>query len=201
MWISQWPKTEYYPILYKLHHLSRNYGVHHGMFYATFTSFCLQHILNIVKRFILSPSFECHPAFSYCFLWIFMAGAAPLCVRCCIFCSADAVLFLLFQVIIALSEKHRSHIPYRNSMMTSVLRDSLGGNCMTTMIATLSLEKRNIDVCCFFFLELSVWVFIASWWSRVKFPGWVFIFSAGFGYAFMGKYPTEFTALGYLPTL
>lgn len=31
-------------------------------------------------------------------------------------------------------------------MMTSVLRDSLGGNCMTTMIATLSLEKRNIDV-------------------------------------------------------
>ncbi|XP_023383323.1 kinesin-like protein KIF6 isoform X3 [Pteropus vampyrus] len=49
------------------------------------------------------------------------------------------------QVIIALSEKHRLHIPYRNSMMTSVLRDSLGGNCMTTMIATLSLEKRNID--------------------------------------------------------
>ncbi|XP_073484853.1 kinesin-like protein KIF6 [Aquarana catesbeiana] len=30
-------------------------------------------------------------------------------------------------------------------MMTSVLRDSLGGNCMTTMIATLSMEKRNID--------------------------------------------------------
>ena len=28
-----------------------------------------------------------------------------------------------FQVIVALSEKSRSHIPYRNSMMTSVLRD------------------------------------------------------------------------------
>ncbi|XP_077198041.1 kinesin-like protein KIF6 isoform X2 [Paroedura picta] len=54
-------------------------------------------------------------------------------------------LHFLEQVIIALSEKHRSHIPYRNSMMTSVLRDSLGGNCMTTMIATLSVEKRNID--------------------------------------------------------
>nr|XP_031290628.1 kinesin-like protein KIF6 isoform X2 [Camelus dromedarius] len=54
-------------------------------------------------------------------------------------------LHYLEQVIVALSEKHRSHIPYRNSMMTSVLRDSLGGNCMTTMIATLSLEKRNID--------------------------------------------------------
>ncbi|KAF7254330.1 Kinesin-like protein KIF6 [Varanus komodoensis] len=54
-------------------------------------------------------------------------------------------LHYLEQVIIALPEKNRSHIPYRNSMMTSVLRDSLGGNCMTTMIATLSLEKRNID--------------------------------------------------------
>ena len=37
-------------------------------------------------------------------------------------------------------------MPYRNSMMTSVLRDSLGGNCMTTMIATCSMEKRNMDV-------------------------------------------------------
>ena len=31
-------------------------------------------------------------------------------------------------------------------MMTSVLRDSLGGNCMTTMIATCAIEKRNLDV-------------------------------------------------------
>ncbi|XP_073783383.1 kinesin-like protein KIF6 isoform X1 [Danio rerio] len=53
-------------------------------------------------------------------------------------------LHYLEQVIIALSEKDRSHIPYRNSMMTSVLRDSLGGNCMTTMIATVSVEKKNI---------------------------------------------------------
>ncbi|XP_072189885.1 kinesin-like protein KIF6 [Excalfactoria chinensis] len=54
-------------------------------------------------------------------------------------------LHYLEQVIIALAEKNRSHIPYRNSMMTSVLRDSLGGNCMTTMIATLSIDKRNIE--------------------------------------------------------
>ncbi|XP_073725556.1 kinesin-like protein KIF6 isoform X1 [Misgurnus anguillicaudatus] len=54
-------------------------------------------------------------------------------------------LHYLEQVIIALSEKNRSHIPYRNSMMTSVLRDSLGGNCMTTMIATVSVERMNID--------------------------------------------------------
>ncbi|XP_051469296.1 kinesin-like protein KIF6 [Apus apus] len=54
-------------------------------------------------------------------------------------------LHYLEQVMIALAEKNRSHIPYRNCMMTSVLRDSLGGNCMTTMIATLSMDKRNID--------------------------------------------------------
>ncbi|XP_011403132.1 PREDICTED: kinesin-like protein KIF6 [Amphimedon queenslandica] len=54
-------------------------------------------------------------------------------------------LHSLEQVIVALSEKSRSHIPYRNSMMTSVLRDSLGGNCMTSMIATLSIEKTNIE--------------------------------------------------------
>ncbi|CAF3338715.1 unnamed protein product [Rotaria sp. Silwood1] len=54
-------------------------------------------------------------------------------------------LHYLEQVIVALSEKNRSHIPYRNSMMTSVLRDSLGGNCMTTMIATCAVDKRNIE--------------------------------------------------------
>ncbi|XP_028251452.1 kinesin-like protein KIF6 [Parambassis ranga] len=54
-------------------------------------------------------------------------------------------LHYLEQVIIALSEKNRSHIPYRNSMLTSVLRDGLGGNCMTTMIATMAVDNWNID--------------------------------------------------------
>jgi len=37
------------------------------------------------------------------------------------------------------------YIPYRDSLMTLVLRDSLGGNCMTRMIATISVENKNID--------------------------------------------------------
>lgn len=32
----------------------------------------------------------------------------------------------------------RSHIPFRNSVLTSVLKDSLGGNCLTTLIACLT---------------------------------------------------------------
>ncbi|KAI8896990.1 P-loop containing nucleoside triphosphate hydrolase protein [Globomyces pollinis-pini] len=58
-------------------------------------------------------------------------------------------LHFLEQVIIALHEASkgkRPHIPYRNSMMTSLLRDSLGGNCKTTMIATIAVEQLLIDV-------------------------------------------------------
>jgi kinesin family protein 6/9 len=48
-------------------------------------------------------------------------------------------LHFLEQVIVSLNKKE-GHIPYRNSMMTMCLRDSLGGNCKTRMIATLSAE-------------------------------------------------------------
>lgn len=51
-------------------------------------------------------------------------------------------LFFLQQVIIALNKK-QLHIPYRNSMMTMCLRDSLGGNCKTRMIATVSGENAD----------------------------------------------------------
>jgi kinesin family protein 6/9 len=48
--------------------------------------------------------------------------------------AINSSLFYLEMVIVALQERdtnrrERNHIPYRNSMMTSVLRDSLGGNC------------------------------------------------------------------------
>eukprot|EP00759_Apiculatamorpha_spiralis_P036322 PhF_6_TR36521/c0_g1_i1/m.53806/K10397/KIF6_9; kinesin family member 6/9 len=48
-------------------------------------------------------------------------------------------LHYLEQVITALAQKEdgkRPHVPYRNSFMTMVLRDSLGGNSRTSMIAT-----------------------------------------------------------------
>lgn len=58
-------------------------------------------------------------------------------------------LHFLETVIVALQErsqgKARSHVPYRNSMMTSVLRDSLGGNCKTSMIATMNPDKAHTD--------------------------------------------------------
>ena len=38
----------------------------------------------------------------------------------------------------------RGFVPYRNSLLTMVLRDSLGGNCVTAMIATVSAEQYNM---------------------------------------------------------
>ncbi|KAL5006448.1 hypothetical protein ScPMuIL_015254 [Solemya velum] len=40
--------------------------------------------------------------------------------------------------------RRNKHIPYRNSQLTLVLRDSLGGNCMTAMIATIALQFENL---------------------------------------------------------
>ncbi len=39
----------------------------------------------------------------------------------------------------------RLHIPYRNSMMTTVLRDSLGGNCRTVMIANINGASAQLE--------------------------------------------------------
>jgi len=55
--------------------------------------------------------------------------------------AINSSLFMLQMVITALNKKAKepdTHVPFRNSMMTMILRDSLGGNCRTKMIATIS---------------------------------------------------------------
>jgi kinesin family protein 3/17 len=48
-------------------------------------------------------------------------------------------LSALGNVIAALTDqKGRQHIPYRDSKLTRILEDSLGGNCKTTMMAMIS---------------------------------------------------------------
>ena len=57
-------------------------------------------------------------------------------------------LSFLANVIECLNKKAKGesgvYVPYRNSMMTQVLRDSLGGNCKTRMIANISASKEDI---------------------------------------------------------
>ena len=38
----------------------------------------------------------------------------------------------------------RKHVPYRDSKLTRLLEDSLGGNCRTTMLATISPAAESI---------------------------------------------------------
>ena len=57
-------------------------------------------------------------------------------------------LSFLEQVIVSLGEKEKgkiNHIPYRNSLMTTILKDSLGGNCKTILIANASSDIKYID--------------------------------------------------------
>jgi kinesin family protein 11 len=53
-------------------------------------------------------------------------------------------LTTLGRVITALVE-HRDHIPYRESNLTRLLQDSLGGRTKTTIIATISPSMVNIE--------------------------------------------------------
>ena len=53
--------------------------------------------------------------------------------------SINQSLSALGNVIAALTQKTgRTHIPYRDSKLTRILEDSLGGNCKTTMMAMIS---------------------------------------------------------------
>ena len=49
------------------------------------------------------------------------------------------------QVIVALSVRGRDHIPYRSSKLTHVLKDSLGGNCKTLMVACIWGEAAQLE--------------------------------------------------------
>ncbi|KAG2468487.1 KIF5A protein, partial [Polypterus senegalus] len=52
-------------------------------------------------------------------------------------------LSALGNVISALAEGTKTHVPYRDSKMTRILQDSLGGNCRTTMFICCSPSGYN----------------------------------------------------------
>jgi kinesin family protein 3/17 len=54
-------------------------------------------------------------------------------------------LSALGNVITALVEGKSNHIPYRDSKLTRLLQDSLGGNTKTVMIAAISPSDFNYE--------------------------------------------------------
>ena len=60
--------------------------------------------------------------------------------------SINKGLLSLGNVISALTEeKNKGHVPYRDSKLTRILQDSLGGNSRTIMIACISPAEINFE--------------------------------------------------------
>jgi kinesin family protein 6/9 len=45
----------------------------------------------------------------------------------------------------ALGKRGQAHVPHRSSRLTAVLRDALGGNCRTTLVANIWGEARHVE--------------------------------------------------------
>eukprot|EP00112_Aurelia_sp_Birch-Aquarium-sp1_P016510 Seg3754.2 transcript_id=Seg3754.2/GoldUCD/mRNA.D3Y31 product="Kinesin-like protein KIF9" protein_id=Seg3754.2/GoldUCD/D3Y31 len=54
-------------------------------------------------------------------------------------------LTFLEQAVIALADQRREHVPYRQSKLTHVLKDSIGGSCQTVMIGNIWGEFGQIE--------------------------------------------------------
>lgn len=54
-------------------------------------------------------------------------------------------LSFLEQTVIALADRRRDHIPFRQTKLTHYLKDSIGGNCNTLMVANIWGEASQIE--------------------------------------------------------
>ena len=54
-------------------------------------------------------------------------------------------LTFLEQVVVALADRNRDHVPYRQSKLTNVLKDSLGGNSKTLLVANIWGQGEHIE--------------------------------------------------------
>ncbi|XP_071777619.2 kinesin-like protein KIF9 [Centroberyx gerrardi] len=54
-------------------------------------------------------------------------------------------LSFLEQAILALADRRRDHVPFRQTKLTHSLKDSLGGNCNTVLVANIYGEAAQIE--------------------------------------------------------
>lgn len=54
-------------------------------------------------------------------------------------------LSFLEQVVVSACDKKRDHVPYRQSKLTNLLKNSIGGNCRTILVANVWPEANNIE--------------------------------------------------------
>ena len=54
-------------------------------------------------------------------------------------------LSFLEQVVVGSTDKKREHVPYRQSKLTNMLKNSIGGNCYTILIANVWPEASHLE--------------------------------------------------------
>jgi len=54
-------------------------------------------------------------------------------------------LSFLEQVVVAAQDSKSDHVPYRQSKLTNLLKNSVGGNCRTVMIANIWPEETYLE--------------------------------------------------------
>lgn len=54
-------------------------------------------------------------------------------------------LTFLEQVVVASCDSKKDHVPYRQSKLTNLLKNSIGGNCQTVMIANIWPEEAYLE--------------------------------------------------------
>ena len=54
-------------------------------------------------------------------------------------------LSFLEQVVVGSTDKKRDHVPYRQSKLTYMLKNSIGGSCYTIMIANVWPEASHLE--------------------------------------------------------
>ena len=65
-------------------------------------------------------------------------------------------LTFLEQVVIALGDKKRKHVPYRQSKLTHVLSDAIGGRNSTILIANMWGEESQLEETVCLFLDVGI---------------------------------------------
>jgi kinesin family protein 11 len=112
-------------------------------FYCSFLlciSSCIVSILYVFDRSFFLVFFLLFRLFSL-FLWCRLGAKND---RAREAGSINQSLLTLGRVITALVDHHQ-HIPYRDSKLTRLLQDSLGGKAKTTIIATLSPSQAALE--------------------------------------------------------
>ena len=54
-------------------------------------------------------------------------------------------LSFLEQVVVSVCDNKREHVPYRQSKLTNFLKNAIGGNCQTIMVANIHPEPDHLE--------------------------------------------------------